>query len=104
VFADAHAFAERLTPPARPELATLLGVDPSAHLVYLGQQACADMAGPTVAKFEAARDQVDPPAYVGVLWHDMVGCPAWTREGAPGAPATLSQLSLTGEASTTSDW
>jgi hypothetical protein len=71
VFADAHAFAERLTPPARPELATLLGVDPSAPLVYLGQQACADMAGPTVAKFEAARDQVDPPAHVGVLWHDM---------------------------------
>jgi hypothetical protein len=71
VFASAAAFAERLAPPERDDLAMLLGLDPAAPLVYIGHQVCADLASPTVAKFEAARALAAGGTQLAVLWHDM---------------------------------
>lgn len=72
VLTDPDAFVTRLRPPARSDLAELLGVSVTRPLVYVGQQVTADMALPTAAKFGAARElagQFDvTPA---VLWHDM---------------------------------
>jgi hypothetical protein len=74
VVADPAAFAERLTPPERADLAALLGLDPAAPLVYVGHQVCADMASPTLAKFEAAQAQVaEHGTQLAMLWHDMDG-------------------------------
>src|SRR5262249_21614878 len=72
VLTDPDAFAARLRPPARSDLAELLGVSATRPLVYVGQQVTADMALPTAAKFAVARDLASrfdvTPA---VLWHDM---------------------------------
>jgi hypothetical protein len=71
VFASAGAFAERLVPPESDDLAAMLGLDPSAPLVYVGQQVSADLAGPTAAKFEAAQALAADGVQVAILWHDM---------------------------------
>jgi hypothetical protein len=72
VLTDASAFAERLRPPARTELADLLGVPSDRHLVYVGQQVCADLSFATAAKFAAARElAIDFDVTPAILWHDM---------------------------------
>jgi len=72
VVTDAAAFAERLRPPVRTDLADLLDIDPRGHLVYTGQQVCADMAAPTAAKFVAARELAAlGDITAAILWHDM---------------------------------
>ena len=68
VFASQVAFAERLAPPERDDLAVMLGLDPAAPLVYVGHQVSADLAGPTVAKFETAQSLAANGRQVAVLW------------------------------------
>jgi hypothetical protein len=71
VFASPAVFAERLAPPERDDLAAMLGLDPAAPLVYVGHQASADLARPTVAKFEAAQALAAGGTQLAILWHDM---------------------------------
>src|SRR5918911_149459 len=72
VFADDAAFAAGGRAPARAGLAELLGVGPECHLVYVGQQVCADMGAATAAKFVTARDAAERRGLTpAVLWHDM---------------------------------
>lgn len=83
---DAAAFAERLRPPARADLADLLGVAPDSHVVYVGQQVCTDFAAPTAVKFIVARDlALRSHSTAAILWHDMDS----TRSGHYGARFVL---------------
>jgi hypothetical protein len=71
VFASPVAFAERLAPPERDDLAAMLGLDRAVPVVYVGQQVSADLAGPTVMKFEAAQALAAGGTQLAILWHDM---------------------------------
>jgi hypothetical protein len=72
VLADPDDFRELLRPPSRHGLSLLLGLEPGAPLVYVGQQVCCDYRDSVKRKFLAARELAsDDGASVGVLWHDM---------------------------------
>jgi hypothetical protein len=71
VFTSPTAFTERLAQSERHDLAAMLGLDPAAPLVYVGHQVSADLAGPTVAKFEAAEALAAEGTQIAMLWHDM---------------------------------
>jgi hypothetical protein len=72
VHLDQESFLAELRPPRQPDLLSLLGQAGDAKLVYLGQQACADMAAATATKFAATRDLYETGiAEVAILWHDL---------------------------------
>lgn len=72
VHLDQESFVAELHPPRQPDLLSLLGLEADAKLVFLGQQACADMAAVTATKFAATRDLYEAgAAEVAILWHDL---------------------------------
>src|SRR6266571_4471157 len=96
VFDHREAFVDALRPPARADLAGLLGLATGSLPVYVGQQVQPDYQSSVVAKFRAARDVGEAPGVEPVvLWLDT------DRAGSHKGQTTLSWLGREDQVRTT---